>query len=280
MEQEQALRARIASLTELRGLFQALRVLAASRLQEALAALPGIRAYSDIVTEALADGRALDPPGLASGEDGAAALIVICAEHGFVGGLNAALLDEASTSRRPDEALIVTGKRGGALAAERGMAPALVLPAATHVSGVTDVTHDLAAALAGRSSVRAVFGRHERGGGYAVAARRVLPPDPSADTAPGRPQPPGPHRAPPLVQLPPADLLAALEREYLFAALSQALMESFASENAARLRVMEAADRSIADKLDRLARVENEIRQEAITSELLDVATGAQAILG
>lgn len=271
MEQEQALRARIVSLTELRGLFQALRALAASRLQEALAALPGIRAYSDIVAAALADARALD--GTDDGEPGqGAALVVICSEHGFAGGFNARLLEEAAARRRPGEALIVTGKRGGAMAAERNMAADLLLPMATHVTGAADAAHDLALALSGHAEAGVVFGRYEKGGGFATAYRRVLPPD----APPAAP----PRRPPPLVQLPPAALLAALDREYLFAALSQALMESFASENAARLRVMEAADHAIADKLDGLARAENDLRQEAITSELLDVVTGAEAVLG
>ncbi|WP_193370752.1 F0F1 ATP synthase subunit gamma [Pelagibius marinus] len=39
------------------------------------------------------------------------------------------------------------------------------------------------------------------------------------------------------------------------------------------------ADRSIDDKLDGLRRRENALRQEAITTELLDVVTGSEAIL-
>jgi F-type H+-transporting ATPase subunit gamma len=74
-------------------------------------------------------------------------------------------------------------------------------------------------------------------------------------------------------------LLQRLASEYLFAELTRAVMESLASENGARLRVMEAADRNTGDKLEGLRRSENALRQEAITSELLDVVTGSEAIL-
>jgi F-type H+-transporting ATPase subunit gamma len=271
MEQEQVLKARIASLTELRGLFQALRALAASRLQEAQAALAGIRAYSEIIAEALADALALAGADVEREQGRGSALVVVCSEHGFAGGFNARLLDEAAARRKPGEALIVLGKRGGVTAAERNLPPDLVVPMATHVAGVADTAHDVAAALASHGAAGVVFGRYRRGGGYEPAFRRILPPD--------LPPPVTSRRPPPLAQLPPEQLLRQLDREYLFAALSQALMDSFASENAARLRVMESADHAIADKLDGLRRAENDLRQEAITSELLDVVTGSQAIL-
>ena len=67
--------------------------------------------------------------------------------------------------------------------------------------------------------------------------------------------------------------------EYLFGEITRAVMESLASENGARLRVMETADHNIADKLDKFRLKEHTLRQEAITSELLDVVTGSEAIL-
>ena len=54
----------------------------------------------------------------------------------------------------------------------------------------------------------------------------------------------------------------------------------YASESGARLRVMGTADQNIGDKLEDLQRREHSLRQEAITSELLDVVTGSEAILG
>jgi F-type H+-transporting ATPase subunit gamma len=56
------------------------------------------------------------------------------------------------------------------------------------------------------------------------------------------------------------------------------LIESTASENAARLQIMDAANRHIDDNLESLSKQSHRIRQEQITSELLEVVAGAEAI--
>ena len=52
--------------------------------------------------------------------------------------------------------------------------------------------------------------------------------------------------------LPPRRLIEQLVGEYVFAELALAALESFASENAARLATMESARVNIEDKLDEL----------------------------
>ena len=76
----------------------------------------------------------------------------------------------------------------------------------------------------------------------------------------------------------PMALIDGLVDELLFAQLAHATAESFASENAARLAAMQAATDNVADKLEQLARLERELRQEEITTELLDIVTGAEAV--
>ena len=68
--------------------------------------------------------------------------------------------------------------------------------------------------------------------------------------------------------------------ELLLAQLAHAVTESFANENAARLAAMQAATENVSSKLEELRRSERELRQEEITTELLDVVTGADAIVG
>ena len=60
--------------------------------------------------------------------------------------------------------------------------------------------------------------------------------------------------------------------------LMLALTESFASENASRLQFMQGADHSICDKVEGLTRSSRQLRQEHITSELLEVVAGADAV--
>jgi F-type H+-transporting ATPase subunit gamma len=277
VEQLPRLAARIESLEELRDLIRALRALAASRVQEAQGALQGIRAQVAIVEEAIAEGACLLPGdgGGAAAHD-AGVLLVVCSEHGFVGGFNDRLLDRAEAerdgARDPGHALAVIGRRGGQAAEERGLDVAWCVPMATHVDGVLGVTRRVADRLAGVSRARVIYGAYRRGGQFEITAADILPLDPALlARAAGR--------SPPLHHLAPDLLLRRLAEEYLFAEITRAAMESLASENGARLRVMEAANHNIADKLDDLRRREHSLRQEVITEELLDVVTGAEAIL-
>ena len=66
--------------------------------------------------------------------------------------------------------------------------------------------------------------------------------------------------------------------EYLFAEIAHSLMESFASENSARLAAMDSASRNIDDKLEVLERDARVAWQEETTSDMLDVVTGAEAV--
>ncbi len=277
MEQLPRLKARIASLSELRDLIRALRALAASHVQEAQYALGGIRRYVEVIEDSIAEGTGLLTDTVGLGFDGRSlddsVLIAVCSEHGFTGAFNELLLDRAETELRPGQKLAVIGRRGAALAEERGLAISWSFPMATHVGGILGVTRRVADQLSAVSEADIVFGHYQRGGFYRIAAKGILPLDPALLSR-------SETRSRPLHHLAPELLLLRLEGEYLFAEITRAVMESLASENGARLRVMEAADHNIGDKLQDLRRNEQVLRQESITSELLDVVTGAEAIMG
>lgn len=74
--------------------------------------------------------------------------------------------------------------------------------------------------------------------------------------------------------------LRRLLRDLLVSGLSRAILGSLAAENAARLAAMEAAVRNVEDRLDELGRLFNRSRQQAITGELLDIASGYEALRG
>ncbi|MEZ5670689.1 MAG: FoF1 ATP synthase subunit gamma [Alphaproteobacteria bacterium] len=276
MEDVARLQARIASLRELRGLFRAMRALAAAHMQEADAALGAIGRYAAVVEGAIGKttalvGDGLDPlPPAAGTPEGADWLVVVLSEHGFTGALDRRLLDLAERERGAAR-LGLVGRRGAAAAAERGIEPAWSLPMATRVGGVLALARAVAVAVADGARVRIVHARPDRAG-FAVAVRPVLPLDPAL-LADGR------DGAAVLHHLDPAALLQGLTGEYLLAEIAFALMQALASENGARLWTMQQADRNIDDRLTGLVRAERAGRQEAVTAELLDVVTGADAVM-
>ncbi len=277
MEKLPRLQARIASLRDLRDLMRALRALAAAHVQEAQGALAGMRRYADVVEDSIADALGL----LTAGKDsrdasraiGPGIVIAVCSEHGFVGALNEQILDRAGAETADGRQLVVVGRRGAMLAEERKLPVTRRFPMPTHAGGVLALTRRTADFLATANSTDIVYAAYRRGGRFRVATKQVLPLE--AAMFEGRR-----NSDRPLHQLPPPLLLQRLAGEYLFAELTAAVMESLASENGARLAVMEAADHNIGDKLDVLTRQEHALRQNAITEELLDVVTGAEAVMG
>lgn len=73
-------------------------------------------------------------------------------------------------------------------------------------------------------------------------------------------------------------LFSRLIRQYLFIALYRATVESLASENAARLAAMQAAEKNIEERLTGLNAEYRQQRQNAITGELLDIVSGFEAL--
>ena len=76
----------------------------------------------------------------------------------------------------------------------------------------------------------------------------------------------------------PDRLFSALVRQYLFVSLYRAYTESMASENGARLSSMQAAEKNIQERLEELTAMHRQQRQESITSELLDIVSGFEAL--
>ena len=271
----------IAGISELLDIVGAMRSLASMRVQEAHHALPGIRRYAETMVAAIGSALLLVPePSLAGGAArGRRAFILCTAEHGFIGGFNARVLDAAERMLDFDDTLFVLGTRGAALARERRWRAAWARPMATRPGGVPETVRPLTAELyrlIARGQVARVdvmFVRHRQGGAATIERRRLLPLD-LASFALERP------RLPPFHNLAPDVLLEMLVADYIFALLTEAAVESLAAENAARFAAMAAAYDNVSKKLEELRQDARQARQDEITTELLDLMTGAEAING
>ena len=73
-------------------------------------------------------------------------------------------------------------------------------------------------------------------------------------------------------------LFAAVVEQHLFVTLHRAIAQSLAGENASRLTAMHAAERNIDDRLHALRGQFHRERQTAITTELLDIVSGYEAL--
>ncbi len=80
----------------------------------------------------------------------------------------------------------------------------------------------------------------------------------------------------PLMHIDPDVMIERITEEYIFATITLATMESLVSENGARLATMQHAHQSIGDKLEILSNEMRIRRQDEITTEILDIVTGAE----
>jgi F-type H+-transporting ATPase subunit gamma len=76
----------------------------------------------------------------------------------------------------------------------------------------------------------------------------------------------------------PGQLLAELIPSHVEVQVFRALLESAAAEQAARMTAMDAATRNSAEMIDQLTLYMNKVRQAAITREIIEVVSGAQAL--
>jgi F-type H+-transporting ATPase subunit gamma len=77
-----------------------------------------------------------------------------------------------------------------------------------------------------------------------------------------------------------AELLGEMLPRNVFVQLYSALLETSASEHAARMLAMNNATKACNDMMANLTLVYNKARQAAITAELMDIVGGAEALKG
>jgi F-type H+-transporting ATPase subunit gamma len=76
----------------------------------------------------------------------------------------------------------------------------------------------------------------------------------------------------------PQELFVHLIPNHVEVQIYRALLESAAAEHAARMTAMDAATRNSAEMIEQLTLYMNKVRQAAITREIIEVVSGAQAL--
>jgi F-type H+-transporting ATPase subunit gamma len=271
--------AQIQNVRQLESVVTALRGIAASRAQQARSLLAGIDAYSTVVSRAIGEALALLPAGSQRSPDtrrDQSGLILFCAEQGFAGAFSERVLNAAG----PDLATAMTfviGTRGLIIARERGLSPAWSAAMASHVQAVPSLANDIADALYAQIAtgkppiIEMVVPRSTSGGGILIERQSLLPLDLAQFSAASK-------AVPPLTTLKPQELLERLTAEYVYARLCAAAMHAYEAENQARLMTMTAARHNIGGRLTALTQHERQIRQDDITNEIVELATGAEAL--
>jgi F-type H+-transporting ATPase subunit gamma len=273
---------RIGTVHQLESVITAMRGSAAARSHEARSRIAAIQAYAAAVGAAIGEALAL-----ASQPDDSRvpihersrghAVIALCAEQGFAGTFNERVVDAAEKHLTEEGTeLLVVGNRGKMVAAERGLVVGWSAPMVAHADEVPRLANQISDAIYSRlekNQTRRATVIHAvpaPSASIAIVERTLLPFDFARFKA-------TPLAIPPLITLPPEQLLADLAEEYVYAELCEEVMLSFAAENEARMRAMIAARANVVRKLDELVGSFRRLRQDEITDEIIELSVGSIA---
>lgn len=270
---------KIQNVRQLGAVVTALRGIAASRAQSGRSLLAGIEAFTEVISLAIGEALNLLPA------DGATpirqgitkrCLILFCAEQGFAGAFSERVFEAAGVDLK-DATILVIGTRGVAVAAERGVRPDWSAAMTTRIEGIPRFANELAEVLyrfvaQGLVARADIYFSRSVAGEVRVNRHSLLPIDFTRFARPVQ-------RQAPLTTLSPQLLLERLAAEYVYAQLCQATMHSFVAENEARMIAMVAARNNTERTLTTLVQHERRLRQEEITTEIVELAAGAEASL-
>lgn len=212
-----------------------------------------------------------------------AVCVVLGSDQGMCGQFNEVILNHAlAVAAEGAFCFWAIGERVRAGLAEAGRPADTFLPLPGTLEGVSGTVQTLVqrlAALQPADAMIPVFVVHQRllkGEAFEPLRQKLLPLD-QAWVAAYRATP-WPGRCLPKLGLPREALFHHLFRQYLFVSLFRALAQSMASENAARLRAMQAAEKNVLELAEDLDRKFRDTRQSLITAELLDIVAGFEAL--
>ena len=292
------LRTRINSVKSTQKITSAMKMVAAAKLRRAQEQAEAARPYAERMERMLGSVAASlgsiegAPPLLAgTGRDDVQLLVVATSDRGLCGGFNSSIVREA---RRRIRELTAAGKTVRILCVGRKGRGQLVRDYGNLIVDTIDdvgrprLGFDEAQSIANRllalydedgfDVCTVIYNRFQSVITQIVTVQQLIPFGPpggeeeEADA--------GPRGAKAIYEFEPeeGEILETLLPLNLSVQVYRALLENAASEQGARMAAMDNATRNAGDMIDRLTLDYNRSRQAAITSELIEIISGAEAV--
>ncbi len=292
---ERVLRRRIGSVQSTKKITRAMELIAATRVVKAMHRANEAKPYATQVTGVIenltAGGAQVSHPLLRNEEDvKRVGIIAITSDRGLAGSYNAAVIKaaerqlDAARTEGADYALILIGKKAIDYFSFRNY------KIEAQYTGMSDTpTYEDAREVAGKvvdmfeagevDRVELAYTEFITMGTQKVTVRRYLPLV-AMDTMAAEGSGSGDAIAEFDFEPSPAGVLESLLPRYMESRLYSALLEAAASEHANRQRAMKAATDNAEDLIIKLSREMNQARQASITTEIMEIVGGAEALGG
>jgi F-type H+-transporting ATPase subunit gamma len=293
--QERILRRRIRSIQSTKKITRAFELIAASRIVRAQARVQAAVPYADTITQVVHDlasaGAAVDSPLLTPRPElRKVAHVVITADRGLCGAYNSSITRAAEGTLREhaaaghDYGLILVGRKAESYFRFRNFRIDAAFTGFSDQPSYQDA-RAVARAVEGPflegeyDLVEVIYTRFVSVGSQEVLVRPLMPLEEEVlagglEPAEASEQVSAAYEFEPS----PETILERLLPRYVEARLYAALLNAAASEHAARQRAMKAATDNADELIVGLTRVMNRARQDAITTEIMDVVGGAEAL--
>jgi F-type H+-transporting ATPase subunit gamma len=294
--QERILRERIRAVQATKKITRAMELIAGSRIvkaqQRVAAAVPYSEQITNVVRDLAAAGASSDHPLLAARETIATTCyLAIGADRGLCGGYNANVFRsvegeiKADALQGKDYLVIPIGRKAESYFRFRGYKIGTPFngfseqPSYADARTIGEYVTDLY--LTGAvDRVELVYTRFISSGNQEVVNRPLVPLDGGViEGGDGRPEAAGDTPAADYEFEPdPSTILGELLPRYIEARIYAALLNAAASEQAFRQRAMKAATDNAEELIKNLSRIMNRARQDSITTEIMEIVGGAEAL--
>lgn len=279
-----AIRKRISSVRNTQQITKAMKMVAAAKLRRAQEAAMDSRPYAEKMADLLSNVSARVPreihPLFAEREEKRLDLLLITSDRGLCGGYNANLIRRTETflKENPDKevALQFIGRKGTEYFRRRGVAPSED-GARTWDAAPEEIAAQAAQRLIARylndhcDATYVIFSRFRSALSQIPTVTKIMP-VPSPEVTPEE------NLTEYLFEPSIEGLLSSLLPKSVEVKIYQALLEAVAGEHGARMTAMDSATNNASEMIEYLTLQMNRARQAAITKELLEVVSTAEAL--
>ena len=289
--QERILRGRIRSVQATKKITRAMELIAASRIVKAQQRVTAAVPYSELITEVVRDlsaaGAGSESPFLAGRADvKKVCYVVLTADRGLCGGYNSGVMRATEGEIKADalngrgHTIIAVGRKAEGYFRFRGF------NVANAFTGFTDsptyaVAKEIGEYVTGLyesgavDRVELVYTRFITAGSQEVVQRPLVPLDAQVtEGGDGKSESGRDYEFEPTPDL----ILETLLPRYVEARVYAALLNAAASEHAFRQRAMKSATDNAEELIKNLSRIMNRARQDSITTEIMEIVSGAEAM--
>ena len=288
------IRRRIRAVKSTQQITKAMKMVAASKLRRAQDriqhgrpfAMQMRRVLSGLATRVDAAAHPLLDERKAPRANGKVLLLVITADRGLCGSFNANVIKAAANfiTERPDRqvALGLIGRRGRDYYAKRGfevLIERINLFAKLFFGDAQEIAKTAMDAFTSGQvdAVHMVYNEFKSVLQQRVVVEQLLP-IPRAEIEGGEAPAPGTPPVDYLYEPTPEELFKTLLPRHVEVQVYRALLESNAAFYAAQMTAMDAATRNSGEMIESLTLYMNKVRQAAITREIIEVVSGAEAL--